>query len=148
MKFARHLRKKAPRPITNRRLRAAERRLEKDRTKFPLLSNWIAECQPTAIERLEKFQIAELERVCRKRQLTAKKWRESRALLRTLPYLQRQEIIKEWNNSGFPKTVEYFGDFLTSKIPGERERKHQELLESAKKAHLEKLEKLGYKPRN
>lgn len=118
-----------------------------DRDKFPLLADWIAESQPTAIERLEKFQVQEMERLQRMRQLTAKIGRESRARLRTLPLEQRQEIIKEWNKSGMPKRAEYFADFITSKIPGGRERRHQECLELARLANQEKLEKLGFKPK-
>lgn len=127
MKFKK-IPRRCPRPITPRRLKASQRALQKERDKFPLLSDWVAEQQPTPEQRLVKFQGWELEAEKKSRKYAALVWCRSIKILYSLPFEVRQELLKEWNESHLPKTHEYFAEFLTTCIP------------SAKEAALKRLE--------
>lgn len=126
MKFTRRSRT-SPRPITNRRLKLAEKALQRERDKFPLLADWVAEQQPTPLGRLEHFQDAAVVREKMWRQHTADTWRRARRWLFILSECDRRKLIAEWNNSFCPKTSEYFADFISHRIPAANEEGKQSL---------------------
>ena len=109
MRFIR-LPRPAVRPINTRRIAAAERALQRERDKFPLLADWVAEQQPSAEERLDRFQTAEFSRQQGRRDVAAASWRRSRALLRLLPQETQGELLARWNKAACPGTSEYFSD--------------------------------------
>ena len=140
MKFNRYPhRSQYRRPVTKRRIAAAERALKRERDKFPLLADWIAEQQPTAVERVEFYNDAGDRRFAAFRDNRAKTWKRARAELRKLPKAERQRLIAQWDASPYPKDAEYFADFLTQNIPGLKERKLAEMEEEIKRRKEEKL---------
>lgn len=135
-----------PREITTRRLAAAERFLQKERDKFPLLTDWIAAQQPTAIERIENHNLLRMNHQQKIRDSTANTWREARKELYSLPKDVRQQILEKWNNSRIPADAWYFADFLTREAekicPGlikSRPEKYQELLLKYRQIQAAKL---------
>jgi hypothetical protein len=77
--------KKTRQAATPKKLKSAERRLKKERDKYPLLVDWIVEQQPTAQERVDTH-LDDWQRWCQSnRASTARQWRENRQLLRNLP---------------------------------------------------------------
>lgn len=122
-----------PRPITKRRLKCAEKALQKERDKFPLLVDWVAEQQPTPIERLKGFQQGEISWEQSNRKYIADRWRRSRKYLYQLPAEERKKLIQEWNEHPcLPKTHEYFGDFLCTRVPWIKEEAIKRLDEECK----------------
>lgn len=114
MRFRR--RPKLPiKPITPRRIAISERKLKAERDHYPLLNDWIAQQQPTAVERLENFQECEIFRRERWRDWDAKTWKEARAKLRLLPPDIQHQILDYWNNSNIPADSGYFADAVRRK---------------------------------
>ena len=111
MRFKR-LARPAARPITNRRVAAAKRALQKERDRFPLLVNWIVDQQPTPEERLKRFQTAEVARQQYRRDQAAATWRWARNLLRVLPAATQQTILRRWNTHPCPASASYFADMV------------------------------------
>ncbi|NEP56792.1 MAG: hypothetical protein F6K31_07170, partial [Symploca sp. SIO2G7] len=143
IKFSRRTRR-IPRPITSRRLSAAERALKRQRDKYPLLSDWVAESQPTAEERLEHFQEVDIEREKSYRQWDARKWKQARAWLRTLPRQERLQLIHEWNQTRCPHTAAYFADFISQHIPAAKEEARRKLAAMVEAHREQKLQALGF----
>lgn len=141
MRFERFQIGKTSRPITNARLKAAERALKRQANKFPLFADQIRAEQPTAQERLEQFTQSETDWRKRMRDFNAQQWREGRRLLRSLPAEQHLGLIQKWNQKPCPADAGYFLDFLHCSIPGEREKAHQALLQKAKERVRRKLGK-------
>ena len=115
MKFTKHSAKQA-REITPRRIKCSENFLKKEREKLPLLTSWIAENQPTALERIEKFKSCREEQIKIQRDKIAARWKECRRIIYNLPPREKEEILKEWNGNGLPKSDEYLRDFLRRKL--------------------------------
>jgi hypothetical protein len=91
-------------------LKIAERTLQKEREKFPLLQDWIAAQQPTPEERLETFQNREADRIQRERDYSAQTWRRARQLLRLLPPETKDRVLENWNTHHCPGDASYFAD--------------------------------------
>lgn len=100
--------------ITKRRLANSERRLKKERDKFPLLSDWIAESQPTAEERIKAIDSGTEEYFQRLRDSHAQSWRESRKIFYSLPSETRQAVRRAWKESNYPGDGTYFKYFMDS----------------------------------
>lgn len=111
IKFKRYPHHK-PKGITSRKLKAQEKILKKEREKFPLLTDWIADQQPTAEEKILKQQQNAVNYFKKLRNHDAKTWIEARKKLRSLPKTEQLHLIEKWNNSGIPKSAEYFADFI------------------------------------
>ena len=100
MKFTRFPKYK-PKGITPRRLNNATKALNKQREALPLLTDWVAQSQPTAEERIVNFDIATVNYWQRLRNNRAEDWRKVRAILRNHPC--KKAILSHWNNSNYPK---------------------------------------------
>jgi hypothetical protein len=112
--------KKTRQAATPKKLKSAERRLKKERDKYPLLVDWITSQQPTAQARVDAH-LDDWQRRCQSiRASTARQWRESRQLLRNLPAEDRSRFLEYWNSSRIPGDASYFRDalrrFMSSKI--------------------------------
>lgn len=100
--------KKSRKEATASKLRSAERRLKKEREKYPLLVDWIIEQQPTAEEKVDR-QLDNWHKWCQEaRNRQAQVWRKSRAILYGLTSRDRAKFLEYWNNSNFPGDPEYF----------------------------------------
>ncbi|MBW3596954.1 MAG: hypothetical protein KY475_06730 [Planctomycetes bacterium] len=100
------------RPITPRRLRAAENALRRERERHPLFADEVAANQPTPEERLaavEANQVAHWQRI---RDHAARTWRAARSILGSLPANEREKLLREWATAPYPPRAEYFADFL------------------------------------
>jgi hypothetical protein len=118
MRFTSLVFKKTRQAATPRKLKSAERRLLKEREKYPLLVDWIAEQQPTAQEKVNAH-LDGWQRWCQStRNSTARQWREGRQLLRSLPAEDRDRFLDYWNNSGIPGDSCYFADALRRFMSG------------------------------
>jgi hypothetical protein len=93
----------APRPITRRRLAAAERRLRIERDKTPLFAEHVAAEQPTPEQRIAAHDAQQAEYRRRDRRQWAAQWRECRAQLAAMPADQRPQFLLAWNNGYQPK---------------------------------------------
>jgi hypothetical protein len=116
MKFFRCPYKAVAKGIAPRRLAAAKRSLQKQRDKYPLLTDWIAQQQPTPEERILKADESIVWQQQYWRDCEARNWRKWRRRLDQLPQSERQLLIAEWNESLYPKSSEYFADFCRTKI--------------------------------
>lgn len=105
--------------VTNRRLAASERHLKKEREKFPLLADWVASQQPTAVERIEKLDKTKQTWAAYMRSTEAAKWKKARAILASLPLEKRQEFLDWWNSSGIPAQPSYLLDAIRRKLGAE-----------------------------
>jgi hypothetical protein len=100
--------KKSRKEVTASKLRSAERRLKKEREKYPLLVDWIIEQQPTAEEKVD-CQLDDWHKWCQEaRNRQAQAWRNSRAILYGLTSRERAKFLEYWNNSNFPGDPGYF----------------------------------------
>lgn len=100
------------RPITPRRLQAADNALRRERERHPLFADEIAADQPTPAERLleqEALQAAYWQRI---RDHVAVTWRKARAILMSLPSEEQRGVRDRWNNTSCPGKAEYFADFI------------------------------------
>lgn len=101
-----------PRPINDRRLRDAERRLRLQREALPLFAAEIAASQPTAAERIELCEAGAADFWLNMRNLWARFWREGRRMLRAADPALAAEIIDRWNRGPLPKDAGYFVGFV------------------------------------
>ncbi len=121
MRFKRLAFKKERKDATSSKLRSAERRLKKEREKYPLLVDWIAEQQPTAEEKVN-LQIDDWHEWCQKaRNCQAQAWRKSRAILYSLPSQDRVKFLDYWNSSALPGDPPYFDYAIKRFIDGKLE---------------------------
>ncbi len=110
--------KKTRQEATPNKLKSAERRLKKEREKYPLLVDWIIEQQPTAQAKVDAH-LDHWQRWCQSiRASTAKQWRENRQLLRSLPTEDKTRFLEYWNNSRIPGDSSYFRDALRRFMSG------------------------------
>lgn len=111
MKFQRSAFSKAPRAVTKRRVEAAKRSLQNERDKFPLLAEWIEQSQPTAEQRIERFDQSFLEWKKRMRNFQVCTWKRARKMLRELPLEKQKMILTYWDE--FPNhNAAYFADIV------------------------------------
>lgn len=97
---------------TNRKLKAAERRLRLDREKFPLFAAEIAESQPTPEELLDARGKAFLENQQANRDREARNWWRARAELRAIPEPDRATFIRYWNRCKCPGNAAYLLTYM------------------------------------
>jgi hypothetical protein len=102
--------------ITKRRLSNSTRALQKEREKLPLLSDWVAEQQPTPEERINNFDEGLIKYQKKLRISRAKGWREVRKILSCLSEEAKIIVLNYWNNSRIPKSPEYFLDLMHNKF--------------------------------
>lgn len=102
--------------ITKRRLSNSTRALQKEREKLPLLSDWVAEQQPTPEERINNFDKGLIEYQKKLRKYRAEKWREVRKILSCLSLEAKSTVLNYWNNSRIPKDPVYFLDLMSHKF--------------------------------
>lgn len=101
-----------PRPVTPRRLSAAERALTRQRQRLPLFAEQLAAVQPRAEERIEAFEEAALESERRIRRFEAGCWRDGRRWLRNMPKPLRGRCLRRWNESSCPAEGAYFAAII------------------------------------
>jgi hypothetical protein len=106
------------RPITARRLQAAERFLKKQRESMPLFAEQIAAEQPTAVERIENFEAGNVETVQYRRDHEAAAWRKIRARVAALPESAQRVIRHAWQHSQMPASSSYLAYYLDHWYPG------------------------------
>lgn len=97
---------------TNRKLKAAERRLRLDREKFPLFADEIAEGQPTPEELLDARASAFVSNQQANRDREALNWWRARAELRSIPEPDRSAFIRYWNRSKCPGNAGYLLSYM------------------------------------
>jgi hypothetical protein len=71
------------------------------RDKYPLLSDWIAQQQPTPEERILKADESIIWQQQYWRDCSARCWRKWRARLYRLSLPERQLLLSEWNDSHY-----------------------------------------------
>ena len=97
-----------PRGVTNQRLAAAKRKLQKEQNALPLFAEEIAEQQTTAevmiLSKDRQMMMLEIER----RKYIANNWRRARQILRSMPIDVRTKAVEKWHSNRFmPKTAIY-----------------------------------------
>lgn len=102
----------AARPLTERRLAAARRALQREREDCPLFADDIADEQPTAEERVQEIDAAQVAHWQRIRDYNARTWRAARRILNGLPVEERDRLRAEWQSAPYPASASYFADFL------------------------------------
>jgi hypothetical protein len=112
MRFNKLIFKRTRKEATPKKLKSAERRLKKEREKYPLLVDWITEQQPTAQEKVDAH-LEGYQRWCQSfRSSTARGWKKGRQILRSLPAEDKARFLEYWNNSRIPGDACYFNDAL------------------------------------
>ena len=97
---------------TNRKLKAAERRLRLDREKFPLFAAEIAESQPTPEELLDARGRAFVENQQANRDREARNWWRARAELRAIAEPDRAAFIRYWDRCKCPGNAGYLLTYI------------------------------------
>lgn len=97
---------------TNRKLKAAERRLRLDREKFPLFSAEIAESQPTPEELLDARGKAFVANQQDNRDRAARNWWRARAELRAIPEPDRAAFVRYWDRCKCPGNATYLLTYI------------------------------------
>jgi len=97
---------------TNRKLKAAERRLRLDRAKFPLFAVEIAESQPTPEELLDVRGKAFVANQQASRDREARNWWRARAELRAIPQPDRAAFIRYWDRCKCPGNATYLLTYI------------------------------------
>ena len=97
-----------PKGLTNQRLAAARRKLQREQDALPLFADEIAEQQSTAelmiLSKDKQMLFLEVER----RKFIADNWRLARRILKSMPNDVRLEAIEKWHSNSFmPKTAIY-----------------------------------------
>src|SRR3546814_18775143 len=82
---------------TNRKLKAAARRLRLDREKFPLFAEEIGESQPSPEHLLDARARSFVTSQQDNRDRAARNWWQARAELRPIPESARGAFIRHWN---------------------------------------------------
>lgn len=104
-----------PRGVTPRRLAAADRALRLERERLPLFADQVAIEQPTATERIQQIDAAQVEHWQSHRDLAAKHWRWGRRRLADHP-ATATDIFAKWETSSIPPTAAYFADFVRREL--------------------------------
>jgi len=104
------------RPVTKRRLDAAQRSIDRVDAKYPLLALLDSqEPQETPEERVQKADAGFAAFSRHLRAFEATYWRKGRRALSAHPPDVRRRVLKEWNERKWlPKHAAYFCDFLRS----------------------------------
>lgn len=97
---------------TNRKLKAAERRLRLDREKFPLFAEEIGESQPSPEELLDARARSFVTHQQDNRDRAARNWWQARAELRAIPEPDRSAFIRYWNRSKCPGNATYLLTYM------------------------------------
>lgn len=97
---------------TNRKLKAAERRLRLDREKFPLFAAEIAESQPTPEELLDARGKAFVENQQANRNREARNWWRARGELRAIPAPERAAFLRYWDRCKCPGNAGYLLTYI------------------------------------
>jgi hypothetical protein len=100
------------RPLTERRLHAAERALARERDDCPLFADGIAEEQPTPEQRVRTIDAEQVAHWQRIRDHAARTWRAARRILGSLPAEERDRLLLEWRAAPYPPGAASFADFL------------------------------------
>jgi hypothetical protein len=101
-----------PRLVTHQRLRRAQHALDRERARWGMFADQMV--TETAEERVARVDEGVLAGVKQMRDHQAAMWRRGRRALYALPTQERQELLRQWNQSPLPGTPEYFLDFLHS----------------------------------
>ena len=102
----------AARGETVARLAAAERALERERTRFALFITELLENQETSQARVRRYDERMLVQEQQQRNLAARQWRLGRKMLMEAPQAAREQTLAAWNASSIPADAEYFADFV------------------------------------
>lgn len=97
---------------TNRKLKAAERRLRLDRQKFPLFAAEIAESQPTPEELLDARARSIVTNQQDNRDRAARNWWRARAELRAIPEPDRSAFVRYWDRCKCPGNASYLLTYM------------------------------------
>ena len=97
---------------TNRKLKAAERRLRLDREKFPLFAAEIAESQPAPEELLEARGKAFVANQQDNRDRAARNWWRARAELRAIAEQDRAAFVRYWDRCKCPGNATYLLTYI------------------------------------
>ena len=124
------------RPLTERRLAAARRALQREQDECPLFANDIADEQPTPEERLRAIDARQVAHWQRIRDFNAQTWRAARRILFSLPAGEREQLLAAWQSAPCPASASYFADFLYHRTgrSASRELAESERQEAASKA--------------
>jgi hypothetical protein len=99
-----------------RRLAAAGRALDRERTRLALFVCELLGGQETPEERIRRYDECLFVQDRQHRELAAKQWRRGRKLLAKAPQETREEILAAWNRSSIPTDAAYFTDFVWSAL--------------------------------
>ncbi len=106
--------------VTNRRILAAKRRLQREVDSMPLFADEVRASQPTPEELVARHNDGWRQACEEMRRHTAEAWLRGRAILRSLPPEQHAKLLAEWNNYKWcPGSSEYFLDFLHTRLKGQ-----------------------------
>src|SRR3546814_3646832 len=97
---------------TNRKLKAAERRLRLDREKFPLFAEEIGESQPSPEELLDARARSFVTHQQDNRDRAARNWWPARVELRAIPDPDRAAFIRFWNRCKCPGNGSYLLTYM------------------------------------
>jgi len=107
--------KRRPRARTERRRRHAERAIERERARVPLLAEQLD--WETPDERLARHERGTERRERALRQLEADGWRRARRWLRRVDPATRGQILAHWNgHRWYPKTGLYFVEVVRREL--------------------------------
>src|SRR3546814_20617690 len=98
---------------TNRKLKAAARRLRLDREKFPLFAEEIGESQPSPEQLLDARARSFVTSQQDNRDRAARNWWQARAELRAIPESERGAFIRYWNRCKSPSHAPFLLPHLT-----------------------------------
>lgn len=98
------------REITPRRIKCAEKALEREREQSGLFAGQLK--QPTPIERIKAFDQGFHDWQCERRRAHATTWKRARSLLRQQPPSTQANLLFAWSVCGQPKTSEWFIVFV------------------------------------
>lgn len=102
--------------MTDRRIAAARRKLERQVEAMPLFADEVRASQPTPEQVVDNANAA-WQKHCANlranlRRIEAEDWVRGRRRLRLLPAEQQTALLAEWNASRLPGRAVYFLDFL------------------------------------
>jgi hypothetical protein len=112
MKFYKYPSRYTPKGVTPRRLAAQKRMLQKKVNSMPLLEEWVRDQSPSPEEKILKNDLEAVNKIQYLRDRQAKSWREVRKILFSLSKENRQQLINEFESKSYPKSPEYWLDFL------------------------------------
>lgn len=98
--------------MTDRRIAAARRKLERQVAAMPLFADEVRASQPTPEQVVDAANEGWKKACANLRRHEAESWLKGRDRLRKLPAEQRAALLAEWNASRQPGNAAYFLDFL------------------------------------